>query len=60
MTKDEFAALQPGDIIRHKHQSADHAMTVVERVGDTLVVMRTQRVDNPPEWDLIGYTSLRP
>lgn len=51
MTKAELAALEPGDIIRHKHGA--EALVVTANYGDRATAIRTYDVSNPPEWDLL-------
>lgn len=58
MTEDELKALQPGDIVRHV--SDWQALTVIERVGDVAVAIRTTTITNPDEWVLVSKFQYEP
>lgn len=51
MTKDEFAYLQTGDVVRPK--GSDKAYVVMDHYGDRVTVVRTSEISNPDEWLLI-------
>ena len=59
MTKEEFAALAAGDIIRHKNRSGGHALIVHANYGDHVTAARVQDCRNPAEWDLIRKAESR-
>ena len=57
MTKEEFEALQPGDIVRGK--SSFMSFIVTETFKDRgVTAVRTIELTNPLEWDLIGKSQL--
>lgn len=57
MTAEQLRALQPGDIIRHKH--AAEAMVVTANYGSRVTAVRTVDVTNPIEWDRIAQHEAR-
>lgn len=57
MTKDELAALQPGDLIRHKH--CGEMLVVTGSYGGRVTAVRTSDVTNSVEWELVKTRSDR-
>jgi hypothetical protein len=51
MTAEELAALQPGDIVRHKCSA--RGLIVTANYGGRVTAVRTYEVTNPDEWDVI-------
>lgn len=56
MTKDEFAGLGPGDIVRHKKGSEGVIITYAN--GKSFDGVIPKNISNPIEWDLISKNSL--
>jgi len=52
MKIEHFIKLSPGDVVRHK--MTGNAYTVIACHGDEALLMRTQYLTNPSEWDLIA------
>jgi len=56
MTKDEFAKLQQGNIVRGKTSAESYIVTA--NYGNRVTAVRTIDLTNPDEWLLIPATSL--
>ncbi len=54
MNREQFAALRPGALVRHKTSS--EAMIVTGHFGGHVVAVRTAHVSNPDEWDEVSPT----
>lgn len=52
VTEDEFRALQPGDLVRHKHSSS--AAIVHANFGKRVTAVRTFDLTNPCEWNRVA------
>lgn len=52
MTREQFEALQPGDLVRHKIGS--EALIVHANYGGRITAVRTADLTNPAEWDVVG------
>ena len=48
MTREIMAALQPGDLIRHRESG--EALVVTASYGNRVTAVRTYDVTNPGEW----------
>ena len=57
MTKEEFANLQPGDIVRA--QASGLSYVVIENFGNRVTAIRTADLTNPVEWDLVTKAQAR-
>lgn len=51
MTPEQFKALKPGDLVRHK--ASPEAMIVHANYGDRVTAVRTSDLTNPNEWDQV-------
>lgn len=52
MTEEQFAALQPGDLVRHK--SSGSALIVHANFGRRVTAVRVADLTNPAEWDQVN------
>ena len=55
MTKEDFASLSEGDIVRHK--TSAEALIVHANYGGRVTAVRIADLTNPSEWDLIFRAS---
>lgn len=51
MTKDQFEALRPGDLVRHKHSAS--AFIVHSNYGNRVTAVQVADLTNPREWDVV-------
>ncbi len=49
---EEFASLNPGDLVRHKHSAS--AAIVHANYGKRVTAVRTFDLTNPMEWDKVA------
>ena len=52
MTEEQFAALKPGDLVRHK--SSARALIVHANFGRRVTAVRIADLTNPSEWDQVN------
>lgn len=57
MTKQEFAALRIGDVIRHQHICGGDPMTIVQKESKFLTVAVFATASNPAEWEVWSKTT---
>lgn len=58
MTKEQFNALQPGDLVRHKEGTAPYI--VAANLGGRVLLVRATEASNAIEWDLVLKAQHRP
>ena len=52
MTKEEFASLKRGDIVRHVH-GGSHSYVVTANYGSEVIAVDTVHMSNPREWEKV-------